>query len=290
MERDLGVLLKKIRKGKGIAQEELCGDYISRAALSKIENGKNIPSYRSLSYLLDKLDMSFDEFEYLLDDPQGKKEIILKFWSVSDSAEKDKLDNIVDLCKIYLEKNKMDHMVSDIKTIAEVLLSLPSLAVGTLPEESKLKVEKIWHRLNKMDVWTLNDLKLATTSFFYFPLETSIHIANRVVKEMRKYEHFDKIQSYIVVVYINLTTLYMKTHDMESIEYFNEKALFLSEKNNRHDVFYFCNVRKGIYTGDKQMIEEGLAILKLLGKHSYIQELEKEISWFNTENTPSPAE
>jgi len=60
---EVGSLLKKLRKQKGLSQEELAFPIIDRATLSKIESGKTLPHRKTLEFLFDKL--GFDADEYL---------------------------------------------------------------------------------------------------------------------------------------------------------------------------------------------------------------------------------
>ena len=65
MRYDFGNVYKEIRESKGLTQEEVCGDVLSRTSLSKIESGKTTPKYENMEFLLRQIDMSFEEFEYI---------------------------------------------------------------------------------------------------------------------------------------------------------------------------------------------------------------------------------
>ncbi len=43
MRYDFGKVYKEIRESKGLTQEEVCGNVLSRTSLSKIESGKVTP-------------------------------------------------------------------------------------------------------------------------------------------------------------------------------------------------------------------------------------------------------
>ena len=64
MSNPIGNKIKTFRLQKNISQEALCGDYLSRVSLSKIENNKMIPSIPQLKYISSKLDVSIAEFFY----------------------------------------------------------------------------------------------------------------------------------------------------------------------------------------------------------------------------------
>ena len=52
---DIGLLIKRLRKQKGLKQEELAYPIIDRATLSKIECGKVMPNKTTLEALFERL-------------------------------------------------------------------------------------------------------------------------------------------------------------------------------------------------------------------------------------------
>jgi len=57
----------RITKKKGITQQELADDYLSRIQIFNIEQGKQSTSFEKILYFLDKLGLTYDEFMYFLD-------------------------------------------------------------------------------------------------------------------------------------------------------------------------------------------------------------------------------
>ena len=43
MRWDYGKIYKEIRKSKGLTQEEICGDFLARSTLARIESGQVVP-------------------------------------------------------------------------------------------------------------------------------------------------------------------------------------------------------------------------------------------------------
>lgn len=54
MRYDFGNVYKEIRESKGLTQEDVCGDILSRTSLSKIESGKTTPKYEIWSFFSGK--------------------------------------------------------------------------------------------------------------------------------------------------------------------------------------------------------------------------------------------
>ena len=58
---EIGTLIKKLRKQKGISQEDLAYPIIDRTTLSKIESGKSMPHHKTLEYLFERLGFDHNE-------------------------------------------------------------------------------------------------------------------------------------------------------------------------------------------------------------------------------------
>lgn len=58
----IGSKIKNLRHEKGITQKELCGSYINRVVLGRIENDKMLPSLEQLNYIAKRLDVNVSYF------------------------------------------------------------------------------------------------------------------------------------------------------------------------------------------------------------------------------------
>lgn len=65
MRWDFGKVYKDIRQSKGLTQEEICGDMLARSTLARIESGQVIPKFDTFIFLLQQINMSLEEFEYI---------------------------------------------------------------------------------------------------------------------------------------------------------------------------------------------------------------------------------
>jgi transcriptional regulator with XRE-family HTH domain len=67
MSLSLGNRIKVLRTQKHLSQKELCGNFINRVVLSRIENGRMLPSFTQLQYISDRLDVPVSSLLGLLD-------------------------------------------------------------------------------------------------------------------------------------------------------------------------------------------------------------------------------
>lgn len=273
----IGDLLKEIRIGKNLTQNDICKGNLSRTFLSKIENNLSSPTFFTLQQILLNLDISLSELDFLNNQLSEKEDIINSFWNIKDNTDTPNLNKVRQKC---IEYEYSDYLISDIKTLCEVMLELPNLSYSTTNCICKIKISKIWERLNLMNMWTLNELKLASCCLFYFPLDISTNIAKRVQKELEKYLSYDSkdIQIFILGQYINLCTLFLGDKDIATASILNKQALILAKNNNRYDYYYFCLVRSGIISKDIDCIIKGMSVLEQLEQFGYVQILKNEIS------------
>lgn len=60
-----GYTFKEIRKSRGLTQDDIVKNHMSRVTLSKFENGKILLSMSNFKYILNAVDLSFEEFDFI---------------------------------------------------------------------------------------------------------------------------------------------------------------------------------------------------------------------------------
>ena len=101
MRYDFGKVYKEIRESKGLTQEEVCGNVLSRTSLSKIESGKVTPKYENMEFLLRQINMSFEEFDYIchLYQPSQRTEIMQTYLNMNSIIGSSGLVNFFETCQ-----------------------------------------------------------------------------------------------------------------------------------------------------------------------------------------------
>lgn len=277
MKWDYGKIYKSIRKEKGFTQEEVCGNTISRTTLSKFENCKLTPSYETITFLLSQINLSFEEFEYIVNEygTSEKTRIINKFFNLVSNLEEKKIDEISKDCEKYLR-------YEDDVTIREILILSSSL--NLLTKDNSTKIEEIpkifamsiWDRLSKMDNWYYYEIRLLNCIFYIFPAETILEMVPRMLIALEKYSGFHQIDNIKVSVLINLNTITLqhKLNDLANdILDFSYEYIKASKRIDFLGIWYF---RKGLCTQDRKFINRGKSFLELLDDKSILNELEQE--------------
>lgn len=96
-DSDLGKVIKRLRKERGLTQAALCGEEISRNLLSQIESGKVRPSLHTVSYLAERLGVPISLFFLSEQDREvlHERELfdeILRAWEAGEHRR------VLDLC------------------------------------------------------------------------------------------------------------------------------------------------------------------------------------------------
>ncbi len=279
MKYDFGNEFKKIRKNKGISQKKICENIVSRTTLSKMENGKVIPSIENFSYLLDKISMSLEEFDYICNSYSinPKNDILTKFFSCFSNMNNEELLNVKELSIEYLTKQE-DTTIRDILSITEAYLNLAEDHSNRIKCMPKILVNTVWSRLQKMTEWYYQELRLVNCILFMFPLETIIEMAPRLIKSLEKYNDFANMDNVRISILLNISTIYLQNEmyqECYSILKFSESYIY---KSKRFDYLSVLKVRLGICKNDKNIIKEGLILLELTDEKELLKALKKEIS------------
>jgi transcriptional regulator with XRE-family HTH domain len=280
MKWNYGSLYKNIRKNKGITQQQVTSHTISRTTLSKLENNKIHMGIANFEFLLEQIDMSFDEFLYLLDHgTQKKRETLIEaFFSLVSNLETKKIVQLKKRCLNYLQQRD-DVSINEIVTILDALLALAQNDMDQI-EQANVLVEKIWQRLNKMDTWYYYEIRLLNCILYFLPIATVQKLIPRLMTSLERYEDYHRFDHLKMVVLTNLSTLLLHNHKLEECEQITEKAYQLAQMKKRYDFLAIAAIRLGICKGEERYLKKGRELLLLTEEYTLLTNLEEEIAAF----------
>lgn len=125
----IGGKIQKLRKERSMSLSELGGEYVSKAQLSYIENGKASPSIDLLKYLSQKLDV---DLEYLLETEKDQVKRYCKLW-LEEMKIYVKLGDVASTQKNYEKINGLVQEYDLVEILAE-----NNLLMGELYTNKKL--------------------------------------------------------------------------------------------------------------------------------------------------------
>ncbi|HEM4287640.1 TPA: helix-turn-helix transcriptional regulator [Streptococcus suis] len=276
MKWDFGTVLKEIRKSKGLSQQDVCGDALSRTTLSKIENNKEYPTIAHFSHILRQLDMTFAEFDYICHayQPSERSSIIHRFENLrgrffSELGCQDFLYQI----EQYLKRQE-DIRVQRIEQQLRLLLSILQVGDG---QQTKQLAQELWQELEKSDTWYLADFRKLSLILPIIPVTHLENFVDKILLSLDKYKDFRDIHvSHLTFLY-NLSTVLLKNGEYQLCVSVMERVYTMAQESMRIDYVGMANVRMGIFRQDRGMVDKGLAILRAADLLELVEQLEKEV-------------
>ena len=282
MRYDFGKVYKEIRESKGLTQEEVCGNVLSRTSLSKIESGKATPKYENMEFLLRQINMSFEEFEYIcqLYQPSQRTEIMQTYLNMRSIIRSSDLVNLFQKCQDYL-KTHHDLPIEEIRDMLEVVIYIRQHGTGELSDHAEQVVKKLWRKIEKQDTWYENDLKILNTILFSFSIEYLHLITGKILQRLEVYKNYQHLYDLRMTILLNLSTLYLYNQDKNMCKQICYTLLEDAKNKKSYDRLAICYVRIGICTDDSKLIQKGFSLLELTDETSMLSHLKKEVETYH---------
>ena len=281
MRYDFGKVYKEIRESKGLTQEEVCGEVLSRTSLSKIESGKVTPKYENMEFLLRQINMSFEEFDYIchLYQPSQRTEIMQTYLNMSSTLGTSELEKLFQKCQSYL-KSHHDLPIEEIRDMLEVVIHIRQHGTEQLSDQVKQTVTKLWEKIEKQDIWYENDLKILNTILFSFPIEHLHLITGKILQRLEVYKNYQHLYELRIAILLNLSTIYLYHQDKNMCKQICSTLLEDAKNKKSYDRLAICYVRIGICTDDSKLIQKGFSLLELTEETSMLSHLKKEVETY----------
>ena len=278
MRYDFGKVYKDIRESKGLTQEEVCGNVLSRTSLSKFESGKATPKYENMEFLLRQINMSFEEFEYIchLYQPSQRAEIMQTYLNMNSIIGSSDLVNFFETCQDYL-KTHHDLPIEEIRDMLEIVIHIRQHGTEQLSNQVKQTIKKLWEKIEKQDTWYENDLKILNTILFSFPIEHLHLITEQILQRLEEYKNYRHLYELRMAILLNLSTIYLYNQDKNTCQQICYTLLEDAKKKKRYDILAITYVRIGICTSNNHLIQKGFSLLELTDETSMLSHLKKEV-------------
>ena len=281
MRYDFGKVYKEIRESKGLTQEEVCGEVLSRTSLSKIESGKVTPKYENMEFLLRQINMSFEEFDYIchLYQPSQRTEIMQTYLNMRSIIGSSYLVNLFQKCQDYL-KTHHDLLIEEIRDMLEVVIYIRQHGIGELSDHAEQVVKKLWRKIEKQDTWYENDLKILNTILFSLPIEHLHLITGKILQRLEVYKNYQHLYDLRMTILLNLSTLYLYNQDKNICQQICDTLLEDAKKKKKYDSLAVAYVRIGICRDDAKLIQKGFSLLELVDETSMLSHLKQEVETY----------
>lgn len=283
MRWDAGSIYKKIRKSKGLSQNEVCGTSISRTTLSKFENNKLSPSYDTMVYLLLQIDMSEEEFQFVCNDFSYdlRDEIISLFFRQTSNLETAQLFRLLEKGNKYL-KTADDIFIRNLMKIIQSLTLLTNDQIEQIDCLPKIIISDVWSKLSKMDEWYYSELRLINSFMYYFPIETVLSFLPKLLETVEKYEKFTPMITIRLSILLNVGLLLIQNNHKEAAIPLLKEAIDLGKEAKRYDYLSIAKVRYAICIDDYKVACEGFLLLEMTEENDMLEHVKKEWAVFSS--------
>ncbi|OQO69765.1 transcriptional regulator [Enterococcus villorum] len=268
-------LLKKLRIDRGIYQKKLAYNITTRDTLSRYENGKNSIPFVILLRLLDRLNITMDEFILYLevDSVRDKNKKIKKFINdVKENKGSRKYTSEILRRKAYTTQNIVD--------IRNYLL-IKTFDWYALPREKrklnkndKEYLDHFANYLEKVNEWGRFEMISFSSLLFLFNTNYISQRLKEIEKKISKYSDFEIFHSILSSLYNNAFLLMLERKNicfskqyLQKLKTIQHRSLFA--KNTQISVQFYkaliFYIEKNNKDGRKRMIEifQGLELLEL---------------------------
>ena len=278
MRYDFGNIYKEIRESKGLTQEEVCGNVLSRTSLSKIESGKATPKYENMEFLLRQINMSFEEFDYIchLYQPSQRTEIMQTYLNMTSIIGSNSLVHFFETCQDYL-KTHHDLPIEEIRDMLEIVIHIRQHGTEQLSDQVKQTVKKLWEKIEKQDTWYENDLKILNTILYSFPIDHLHLITGKILQRLEVYKNYQHLYDLRMAILLNLSTIYLYHQDKNMCQQICYTLLEDAKNKKSYDRLAICYVRIGICRDEARLIQKGFSLLELTEETSMLSHLKKEV-------------
>ena len=286
MRYDFGKVYKEIRKSKNLTQSDVCGNVLSPTTLSKIENGLVVPKYENMAFLLQQINMSFDEFDYIcnLYHPSEHIELFNEISNIHSISGAGELETIYKKCESYL-KTHCDISIQKLHQSLTVILQVRKNGISNRDKVTQDIVDILWNDLKHHDTWYASDFNILNSILFVLPTETIIDTTKLILHRLEKYSDFQNILPIKLAILSNLSTFYFYYKHYSMCSHICSIVIKTAKLLKRYDAIAFHSARIGICDANEELTQKNLKILHLLEEDELLKIIENEIAAFHAAKT-----
>lgn len=281
-------LLRKLRVERGTYQKELSEGITTRETFVKYENGKTKIPFFVLIELLERMNLSLDEFVFYLD----KDSVREKNWRLKKLIKKIREDkpNSQRTLRTLREKVRKTNNIVDIRNYLVVkTIDWYQLADSErkLNNSDKKYLSELKKYLEVVDEWGRFEMATFTTLLFIFETNYINGRLSGVEKKIEKHKDYEIFHSILIGMYNNAFLLMLERKETTLAKKYLEKMTDV-----RHKLLFFgdtevyCNFYKLLF---KHLTEESGRVnelieyfegLKIIGSHSLSKRFKVDLRKF----------
>ena len=272
---EIGRTLKKIRLNKVMTAKKLAHDITTPQHMSNIEREGQMLAADKFIMLLNRLNVTYDEFLFLL----GDKYLLSKHKmekNLSECVKRRNVDKLLELEgeSLALFKEHDDVFFQHVSLMSRAMIELFQSNYNY--ESSRKHLRPIRDYLVELDAFSYYEIKLIGQCIFMFEIEEAISFGDRAINTIKKYHAFHKNNFDMCVLFTNMAiyTLDYKDYHHLALDY-SQACINSAATNDNHlralnaqiinQVSHF-KIGDGLF--DKPKLISLIDVFKLLNWHT----------------------
>ena len=224
--QSIGMLIREFRQSRNLTMKEVCDTDLSVAQLSKFERGVSEITINKLLVILDKLNITIEEFFHAEQEFELSEfeQLIVK---IKEHYIKNDADRLLELRNEQLKKYKK----SNIKFFELNAIMLSALLKDLTNDKSKAPEmeEKLIDHLLEVDIWCHYEIVLFANSISLFNTNTLVTLTNEMINNTKYYQEIKKHRVITIQTLINVILTLLENGETDQSKIFQNKLTELLE-------------------------------------------------------------
>ncbi|WP_107942082.1 helix-turn-helix domain-containing protein [Metasolibacillus fluoroglycofenilyticus] len=235
----VGQTIRKIRLSKKISSEALYGGLLSRQARSKFEKGESDTTVSKFFMLLDRLNLSLDEFYVALTQKESVEFHL--FSNIALTFYKKDIDGL----KLLIKKLNNEHERTNNIKYQHYEIMVQNMLNILEGKPQSIEFAKLSDYLANCDSWGYYEIMLFSNSIDYFTKELINIVFKRVKNTIVKFQLLRRYRNEYSMLLLNIINKGLLDFDFSfALKYFEEYELLAEPLQND---MYYQTMRKFFY-------------------------------------------
>lgn len=267
IRNDIGLIFKTFRKSRGFSQTKIAGEHLSKAQLSKFENGQSMLSADKLIYLWSAVGLTMNDFSFHASQTNDTGLYTL----IDECHESYKKNDAETLNRLFfkLKTNSHENLLQELTSM--IVLNYLSLIQPHTKIDDK-SIESLTYYLYDIEQWSEFDFLLYSHTLNLLKKSDIIFLGKSLLDKRQSYlkdltyhrlfhdtllsliHHFLDQRDFFHLEYFISTLRPLLSsdtmHEKIWIDFFNLESLYLREKINVKEIDYYLNRLEEFATSD----------------------------------------
>ena len=240
----LGSTFKEIRNQKNLTQTLISKNILSQSAFSKFEQKNSDIKTSHFQQLIDKLDMSMEEFFFINNCyKHTQKHYLFQKFTRLTINDVNQLEQFLNEIHEYKQTKPISTLIYDIERIVKALIDFQ---LNEDKQQLRDFLQPTWDKLSLKNELYYSDIFLLNSMLFVFPIDTALTIRNLLEKSIDRYGDYQNLHKLKINLYLNMSILLMKEKKLSKAISELDQAIELSKSYNDAIRLSFAYYRKGV--------------------------------------------